>query len=416
MSHRTPQPSSRPTSHRTPKDRRLRTIRTIIATAALGGLVVSTSAGAVAMQGSLTNQEPAAAGSGSRDNGRAAAAPKPQGIAVPSAPSTTKPTTPRPTTPSTTTPRPTTPSTTTPRPTTPSTTTPRPTTPSTTTTTPPAPPPPATTTSVPGRHRILLGSAGDVESLRRQTGVHLAQHTYTYFSNNVPDAKMITVNTPGSWRQVASTQPGSPLYNDIVRWGRTIDARPYNVLLAFQHEPEMNHNAGKGSPADFVDAFRRVVTIMRSSGVDNVQYTWQMTAWSFRAPAGSRQSAAQWFPGAAYVDLVGADAYNWATCGEGRGLWVSLQRLTDPAVAFAQRYGKRTVLAEYGATSNPLRASWLNDAHRYFAANRDKFAAVFYFNRPPTNSENGDCRWTLTQQSEFAEYRQMADDTGNFTL
>ena len=71
---------------------------------------------------------------------------------------------------------------------------------------------------------------------------------------------------------MAAAQPGSKLYGDIVRWATTIKSRPGPIFIAYQHEPEVAARTSLGSARDFVDAYRRVVTIFRSQGVNNVSY------------------------------------------------------------------------------------------------------------------------------------------------
>ncbi|MCW2678381.1 MAG: domain containing protein [Modestobacter sp.] len=261
---------------------------------------------------------------------------------------------------------------------------------------------------------MYLGAAGNVQQLSQQTGQPLATHAYAQFSNQVPQGRMLTVRTSASWKQVAAAQPGSALYADILRWAQTVKGRPGPILLAYHHEPEASGSNGAGSPADFVSAYRRVVSIFRAQGVTNVQFTWQMTAYAFRVPASDGRAAARWYPGDAYVDVVAADAYNWADCGKGSGRWEELSTLTDPVIAFARAHGKKAALAEFASDPGARRAQWLTDAHKYLAAHVDVLTAAFYFNRGPTNGQNMDCSWTLTTRPEFTAFGDMARDTSRF--
>jgi Glycosyl hydrolase family 26 len=262
---------------------------------------------------------------------------------------------------------------------------------------------------------IYLGAVGEVDQLSRQTGTPLAVHAYAHVDQPVPVARMITVKADATWRQVASMQPGSALYSDVVRWARTIASRPGPVFLAYHHEPEASGSSGYGSAAEFIKAYQRVVSVFRAQGAKNVRFTWQMTDWAFRVSPADARSAARWYPGDAYVDVVGVDAFNWSDCGEGRGRWMSLAALVNPALTFARAHGKQASLPEFGADPDPLRAQWLADAHAYLAANNDVVAAAFYFNRGPTNPANLDCSWTLNRSAEFAAFGDMARDRSHFS-
>ncbi len=266
----------------------------------------------------------------------------------------------------------------------------------------------------PGTRGVILGAVGDPQGMAANTHAPMAWHAYAKFTGSVPDARLITVNSDARWQEVAHAQPGSALYASIVRWANTLKARPGFVSLAYGHEPEMVANMGKGNASDFAQAFRRVVTIMRSHGATNVKYVWQMTAWSFRAPASDRMSASKWYPGDYYVDIVAADAYNWYTCGHGRGRWVELSTLTDPVIAFARAHGKQTALAEFAATPDYKRAQWLRNAHQYLAAHKSDMAMAFYFHREPTHLKNIACHWPLKTAAEYDAYGDIARDNATF--
>ncbi|MCA1695602.1 MAG: glycoside hydrolase family 26 protein [Actinobacteria bacterium] len=245
---------------------------------------------------------------------------------------------------------------------------------------------------IPGTGQTYLGAAGDSQALARSTGVSLSDHSYAFFSGRVPTGRMITVKDSGTWQAVAAAAPGSALYNNIVRWAQTIKARGGVVMFAYHHEPEGANSKRYGTSADYIAAYRRVITIFRSQGVNNVNYTWQMTAWAFRASPSDPRYAGRWYPGDDYVDSVGADAYNWASCGEGSGRWEELKTLGDPVLAFAAAHGKRAAFPEFASNADPRRAQWTYNALQYIAANRGRITGAFYFHRPPTVAANSDCR------------------------
>jgi hypothetical protein len=264
---------------------------------------------------------------------------------------------------------------------------------------------------------IHLGATqGGEEQLERQTGEELSSHTYGTFTNGVPQGRMITVKAPGvSWRTLANAKPGSSLYNHIVRWADTIRSRPGPVYLAFHHEPEAAGSKSYGTQSDYIAAYRRVVDIFRSRNVTNVEWTWQMTAWSFKVNSGDRRSAPKWYPGDGYVDVVGADGYNWYTCQSGNGRWTEFKTFADPVLQFARAHGKQAAFPEFGSQADSRRAQWLKNARDYLVANRDIIVAAYYFNRmDPNGNKHQSCRWPLSTSQEIDIYRQMARDTASF--
>lgn len=264
-------------------------------------------------------------------------------------------------------------------------------------------------------NRVYLGAAGDAEVLRTKTSHPFGDHDYAKLEGSIPQARMITVNSSHTWRQIANAQPGSTIHSDLVRWGRTLKDRG-PVFLAYSHEPETSGNVSKGNAADFKAAYRKVVQVVRAQGATNVSFTWQMTAWAFRAPSTSRVYAAKWYPGDSYVDVVGADAYNWHTCGEGQGRWAQLSTVAGGGLAFAKSHGKQFALPEFAAHRDSRRAAWLDSAHEWIRTNKGTFAAAYYFNRPPTNSSNRDCDWSLATDADYRAIGRIAGDGALFTV
>jgi Glycosyl hydrolase family 26 len=61
---------------------------------------------------------------------------------------------------------------------------------------------------------------------------------------------------------------------------------------------------GHTAPAEFIAAWRHVVTLFRHQGADNV--TW---LWTVQADEKGTGAIASWWPGASYVTWVGIDGY-----------------------------------------------------------------------------------------------------------
>jgi len=268
-------------------------------------------------------------------------------------------------------------------------------------------------TAADARTPMYFGSvAGGYSQASSASGENLANHAYSSFSSKPPVARMITVHAGGSsWRQVANAQPGSALYNDIVRWAQTIKARGGRVMVAFNHEPEAAAGGYRGTAAEFIAAWRHVHSIFDKQGASNVEWTLQMTAYAFRVGSGDARSISRWYPGDSWVDNVGADAYNWNVCGEGSGKYNELSALGAPVLAFARAHHKAASFPEFASNANSTRVQWIRNAHQYFLSNQDVLSAAFYFNRPPTVKANNDCRWSLSTSAEWDAFGDIARDS-----
>ncbi len=189
--------------------------------------------------------------------------------------------------------------------------------------------------------------------------------------------------------------------------GHHAKSRGSLVLFSYSHEPELASKTSFGTATDFKAAYARVVTIFRQQGATNVRFVLQLTDWSFRTVTTDRVYAGKWYPGDAYVDIIGADAYNWYTCGEGRGKWLDLSTIISPLLAFGKAHGKLVALPEFGVTKDSRRATWLTNAKNYLVANESWFAAAYYFNHAPTNKNNLDCVWNLGTTAEYSAYGSL---------
>jgi hypothetical protein len=214
------------------------------------------------------------------------------------------------------------------------------------------------------------------------------------------------------WRDIANAQPGSTLHNDIVRWADRVRSLGNHVYFTFNHEPETTLNSS-GTGADFIAAWRKVITVFRERGVTNADYLWIMTAFSFKAK--DRRRAADWYPGEAYLDYIGADAYNWYNCRPGTSNpWNTLEQLVNPMRLFAQ--GKATkgiMIPEWASTEDPAqpnrKAQWISDARALFKRpGWEGFIGVLYYNK---TSKYPNCRWFVdSSQASLTAFAGMAND------
>jgi hypothetical protein len=263
---------------------------------------------------------------------------------------------------------------------------------------------------------LIFGASGgsEVNALALRVGAPLATHAFGQLDGPVPaSARLVNMATNVPWRTVAAAQPGSTVYNNIVRWADGLKARSGTIMFTFSHEPEGASSAAEklGTAPEFIAAFRRVEAIFDARGVQNVEFTWNMTSNSFRVKPTDRRYAAKWYPGDAYVDNVATAAYNWYNCGEGKGLWLSLADRAAAPLAFAKAHGKHLVLAEWASQADSRRAQWLSDARQFLLSNKASMRAAFYYQSP---TPRAGCSWMLTSTAEISAFAQMARDRLNF--
>jgi cellulose synthase (UDP-forming) len=168
--------------------------------------------------------------------------------------------------------------------------------------------------------------------------------------------------------------------------------QPQVVLMRWGHEMDLDnlYPWGAQDPGEYRQAFRRVVSIFRQEGADNVRFVW--------SPAGD-ESAAEYYPGANVVDYVGVTALADATWDAGFGLEPqSFDDIVGPRYARLAPLGKPMIVAELGVSGSPERqAEWLSAAGRSLAA-YPRLNALVYFDaqNPPVNRISVEPDWRLS--------------------
>jgi mannan endo-1,4-beta-mannosidase len=122
-------------------------------------------------------------------------------------------------------------------------------------------------------------------------------------------------------------------------------ARAYPYRVYVRPWPEMNGDwqgfqptvAGErvhgGTYAEFRRAWRYVVTYLREQGADNLRWVFNPTADTYAETT----PVSRIWPGAAYVDVLGLDGFNWGDDARW-GRWQSFSKI------FAEQYANLTAL------------------------------------------------------------------------
>ncbi len=164
-------------------------------------------------------------------------------------------------------------------------------------------------------------------------------------------ARVSSSNTDLKWRAIAN---GS--YDRyITSAANRVKAYGQPVFIAF--DAEFDTNLNKGTPADYVAAYRHVFNVFKAKAVTNVAWAW-VTSGSI---SGSNAATIlKGYPGDAYVNWVGWDPYNFYRCN-GTG-WKTFAEKVTPTYKWLTDHGlgkKPFLLSEYGSqydSSNPSRS------------------------------------------------------------
>jgi hypothetical protein len=186
--------------------------------------------------------------------------------------------------------------------------------------------------------------------------------THAFRSAREGRIPLISFNSGGyTWRQIADGAGDGWLRQRYEK----INAHPElsDAILIFDSEPE-GDNPSKGTPPDYVAAFRHVVQVAREERLRN---RWANTLQAYTINSG--KGAEEWWPGDDYVDYAGWDIYgarvntpSVSDCSAAG--WRSFRDEAAKPYEFALAHGKPMIIPELGQredADDPLRkAHWLD--------------------------------------------------------
>ena len=152
-------------------------------------------------------------------------------------------------------------------------------------------------------------------------------------------------------------------------------------------------------------------SIIKAQGANNVEFVWTLVDWSYvRTDA---YAAANYWPGANYVDFIGVDAYNFYNCMSSTGQWGSLASRLAGVMRFQDRYPtKKIVIAEFSSVEDPAvagrKAQWFDAAAQTLQQPAySEIVAAAQWNNPPGVDPCAFAFWTSNSAQQ--SFIRMAD-------
>lgn len=178
-------------------------------------------------------------------------------------------------------------------------------------------------------------------------------------------------------------------------------AMPFSeILIRFGHEMNGDWYGWSGDPANFVAAWRHVVSVFRAEGANNVKWVW-----SANVESGGKYAFSSYFPGDEWVDYTGLDGYNWGTAGIGTNRWESLSQVFSSSYArLTQLSSKPVIVTEVSSSeAGGDKAAWIREGFlKTIPQSFPRVNAVVWFDR---NQEED---WRIdSSSSSLAAYREV---------
>lgn len=167
----------------------------------------------------------------------------------------------------------------------------------------------------------------------------------------------------------------------MARYAR--DARESGQVCLYRFGFEMNGDwfSWGGEPELFATAWRRLHDIFTREGATNVLWVWAPNAVS--GPDHPENGLEKYWPGDAYVDVIGLDGYNF---GDGHSQWhdwESAEEVFADALTKIRSSGvpHPVLITEFGCTDEGEprdRARWIREAHTTFAREPNVVGAIWF--------------------------------------
>ncbi len=177
----------------------------------------------------------------------------------------------------------------------------------------------------------------------------------------IPDAQVVSGQADMliATRAQAIKDFGRPVFLRFM-WDANLPASTLGRTACL--DPAPDGTSGNFSAKEYVAAYQHVHQIFAEQGVTNVVWVWSYSS--------SGSDPTPYYPGAAYVDWIGVDAYN------GGGL--TFASLIGPAYPFAAQFGKPIMISETGAVPN-AQGAYLSSVMPALQQQFPKIDALMYY-------------------------------------
>lgn len=247
---------------------------------------------------------------------------------------------------------------------------------------------------------------------------------YLAWGDKFPSAELKrTGKAPGilalTWEPYLKAAPKRPLLKAVAAGGYdaymgemadSLKAYGGPVLLRWGHEPNGDwyswSGAAAGGPQTYIRAWRRMAAIMRKKAGPRVRLVFSFTSEDRPRKAWNRFE--NYYPGDAYADAVGIDAYNWG----GARSWGAWRR---PAMllkgpyhrALAMAPDKPLFLTEVASCSDGgSKAAWVRGLFHRLNARYTAVKGVLWFDY------DKECDWRISADTEAAKAYEGAVSAG----
>ena len=240
--------------------------------------------------------------------------------------------------------------------------------------------------------------------------------TYAFWDDDFPNLRQLTAAEGGrelhlsinprridgsivAWNDIATAVDGSDIERELSSWIDRIAAFDGPLRVTFHHEADIEPEFGTAT--EFVAAWQRFATLL-DEAAPAIETVWVMTAFTLDRP-----EAELFWPGEEFVDVIGADAFNWFGCRGNPEAWRSPAEVLAPLLTFgADHPDLPLMLAELGSDEDPgdpaRKAGWFDElAELVTQPEYERLQSIVLFHN--NHDDQSSCDWWLDSSETTAE-------------
>lgn len=178
------------------------------------------------------------------------------------------------------------------------------------------------------------------------------------------------------------------------------------IYLVFHDEA--NNDDAFGTPAEFVAAWRRVVTAFREAGATNARFVWSLAASAYPSTADA------WYPGDDYVDVIGATGFNWYLA-EPASPWRTFASIFASFFEWSKPHPRPLMIVSTATGENPQgdaarsKPTWILQTMETLRATPEVQGVIWY--SAPGDPDTPVKDWRIDSSSPaLAAFKELATD------
>ena len=185
-------------------------------------------------------------------------------------------------------------------------------------------------------------------------------------------------------------------FDDFFRqWAEDAKSCGLPVFLRFGFEMNGDWFPWGSQPKTFIQAWRRTFNIFKSVGCENVQWMFSPNVlWDKRT---EKKDLYNYYPGAAYVDLIGLDGYNFGDHHDKWHEWQSYEEVFERTIKACMKFNKPVYISEIGCADDKRKPAWIKDFLEKVSQD-ERIEGFIYFNH--FNPRKGEPNWRFDSDPE----------------